>query len=121
MFLQDHKKTAIIWKDQQISYSELIENVGSYASIIKKDNLSKVAVFSENRPEWIYAFYSGWKKNACVVPIDFMSSSEDVAYILNDCKPEVVFYSNQTKEVILKANEELAYEPSLMNIDEITY
>ncbi len=120
MFLQDHKKTAIIWKDQQISYSELIENVGSYASIIKKDNLSKVAVFSENRPEWIYAFYSGWKKNACVVPIDFMSSSEDVAYILNDCKPEVVFYSNQTKEVILKANEELAYEPSLMNIDEIT-
>ena len=120
MFLQDHKKTAIIWKDQQISYSELIENVGSYASILKKDNLSKVAVFSENRPEWIYAFYSGWKKNACVVPIDFMSSSEDVAYILNDCKPEVIFYSNQTKEVILKANEELAYEPSLMNIDEIT-
>lgn len=119
MFLKDHKKTAIAWKDQQISYSELIENVSSYASNIKKDNLSKVAVFSENRPEWIYAFYSGWKKNACVVPIDFMSSAEDVAYILNDCKPEVVFYSNTTKEVILKANEELAYEPSLMNIDEI--
>ena len=120
MFLKDHKKTAIIWKDQQISYSELIENVSSYASIIKKDSLSKIAVFFENRPEWIYAFYSGWKKNACVVPIDFMSSSEDVVYILNDCKPEVIFYSNETKEVILKANEKLAYEPSLMNIDELS-
>ncbi|MFZ1281908.1 MAG: AMP-binding protein, partial [Ignavibacteriaceae bacterium] len=119
MFLQDYKKTALILKDQKIDYAHLINQVNSFSKILPSQILSKVAIFSENRFEWVYAFYSVWMKKAVAVPIDFMSSAEDVAFILNDCKPEVIFYSNGTKEVCEKAIAQLNYKIEKINLDEI--
>lgn len=119
MFLKDHKKTAMILKDQKVDYSQLINNVNYFSQLLPSTDLSKVAIFSENRFEWVYAFYSVWMKNAVVVPIDFMSSADDVAFILNDCKPEVIYFSNGTKEVIEKAVGKLDYQIKKINLDEI--
>ncbi|HQI41925.1 MAG: long-chain fatty acid--CoA ligase [Ignavibacteriales bacterium UTCHB2] len=109
----------MIHKDQKVNYNELIKNINFYSFLLPQNNLTKVAIFSENRFEWVYAFYSAWMKNAVAVPIDFMSSSEDVAFILNDCKPEVVFYSAGTKEVLEKAISQLNYEIEKINLDDI--
>lgn len=119
MFLKDHKKTAMILKDQKVDYSQLINNVNYFSQLLPATNLSKVSIFSENRFEWVYAFYSVWMKKAVAVPIDFMSSAEDVAFILNDCKPEVIFYSNGTKEVCEKAIAQLNHKIEKINLDEI--
>ncbi len=119
MFLKDHNKTAMILKDQKVDYSELISKVNSYSTLLPNNDLSKVAIFSENRFEWVYAFYSVWKKQAIAVPIDFMSSAEDVAFILNDCKPEVIYFSNGTKEVLEKAVEKLNHKIQKINLDEV--
>ena len=109
----------MIFKDQKIDYNQLIKKVNSFSALLPSDNLSKVAIFSENRFEWVYAFYSIWIKKAVAVPIDFMSSAEDVAFILNDCKPEVIFYSNATKDVCEKAIGQLNYKIEKINLDEI--
>jgi len=109
----------MILKDQKIDYNELIQKVNSFSTLLPSTNFSKVAIFSENRFEWVYAFYSVWMKKAVAVPIDFMSSMEDVAFILKDCKPEVIFYSNTTKEVCEKAIELLNYKIDKINLDEI--
>jgi long-chain acyl-CoA synthetase len=119
LFLKDFNKTAMILRDQMISYKELIRNVNSFSSILPKNDLSKVAIFSENGFEWVYSFYSVWKKKAIAVPIDHMSAASDVAFILNDCKPEVIFYSDSTKETCDKAVEQLDYKIEKINIDEI--
>lgn len=119
MFLKDYKKTAMILKDQEIDYTHLINKVNSFSTLLPNNNLSKVAIFSENRFEWVYAFYSIWIKKAVAVPIDFMSSAEDVAFILNDCKPEVIYYSNGTKEVCEKATSQLNHKIEKINLDEI--
>ena len=50
-------------------------------------------------PEWAYAFYAAWKNDSIVVPIDFMATADEVAYILNDCQPEVIFISEETADV----------------------
>lgn len=118
MLLKDHNKTAMILKDHNVEYSELIKNINAYSTLLTNKDLSKVAIFSENRFEWVYAFYSVWMKKAVAVPIDFMSSSDDVAFILNDCKPEVICYSNGTKEVLEKAVEQLDYQIQKINLDE---
>lgn len=120
MFLQDYNKTAMIFKDQEVSYRELISNVNLFANLITSKNLSKVAIFSENRFEWIYSFYSIWMKEVIAVPIDFMSSADDVTFILNDCKPEVIFYSNGTKEVFENAVAKVSHNIQKINIDELT-
>ncbi|MFO7524827.1 MAG: AMP-binding protein [Ignavibacteriaceae bacterium] len=119
MFIRPSENTALIWKDENISYNELLKNISSYSSLLSLNNFSKAAILSENRPEWIYAFYAGWKKNASIVPVDYMSSVDDVVFILNDCKPEYIFYSDTTKENILKVVSQINYEPFLINIDEV--
>lgn len=119
MFLKDHNKTAMILKDQKVDYNELISKVNSYSNLLPDKNLSKAAIFCENRFEWVYAFYSVWMKQAVAVPIDFMSSADDVAFILNDCKPEVIYYSNGTKEVLEKAIELLNHNIQKINLDEV--
>ncbi len=119
MFLKDHNKIAMILKDQKINYAQLIKNVNSYSSLLPSENLSKVAIFSENRFEWVYSFYATLLKKAVAVPIDYLSSAHDVAFILNDCKPEVIFYSNGTKEVCEKAIVQLNHKIEKINLDEI--
>ena len=119
MFLKDYNKTAMILKDQKIDYAQLINKVNSFSTILPSANLSKVAIFSENRFEWVYSFYAILLKKAVAVPIDYLSSADDVAFILNDCKPEVIFYSNQTKEVCEKATGQLNHKIEKINLDEI--
>lgn len=119
MFLSNHNKTAMILKDQKLSYKQLLGNVASFSNLIN-DRATKVAIFFENRFEWVYAFYSAWLKNATVVPIDFMSSAEDVNFILNDCKPEIIIFSNQTAEACNKACSGLSYQIDKLNVDDIS-
>ena len=121
LFLQNHNKTALILKDENIDYNELLNKVNSFSTLLPSDKLSKVAIFSENRFEWIYSFYSVWIKGAIAVPIDYMSSADDVAFILNDCKPEVIFYSSGTKEVLENAIAKANHEMKKISLDETNH
>ncbi len=102
-FLKDYRKTALIYKGEEISYGELIENVKSFANAIDILPGDRVAILSENRPEWIYALFGTWKRGGIVVPVDFMSTPSEIEYILSDAEPKVVFCSNETEENLLKA------------------
>lgn len=119
MFIQSSDKTAIVWKNSAISYNELLTNISDYARLFSSKAVQKVAVLSENRPEWAYAFYASWKNNAIAVPIDFMSAAEEVAYILNDCKPEVLFCSNQTKELTQKALQSVEHPIEILTFEDL--
>ncbi|MGE0077461.1 MAG: AMP-binding protein [Bacteroidales bacterium] len=117
--IDDIRKSAIITKDKNISYEELFRLIEQYSYIFKDKGYKKVAIFSENRVEWIYAFYAALKNESIVVPVDFMASTDDVAYILNDCKPDLIFTSqNQTKE-IEKIKPRLNYSPELLIFEEL--
>lgn len=119
MNIKNHNKTAIIWNDEPIDYSTVIKNVNNTYSLIKNIPAEKIAIFSENRPEWIYAFYAGWKKDATVVPIDHMSTAEEVVYILSDCKPEVLFISGEKIEIIKEALNQVDYNPEVMIFEDL--
>ncbi|MBN1302424.1 MAG: AMP-binding protein [Melioribacteraceae bacterium] len=119
MFLKNHNNTAIVNGDQKISYDQLISEINYYSSLTKSISADKVAIFAENSPGWIYTLYSAWKNESTVVPIDFMSTAEDVFYILNDCKPEIVFTSLQCEDVLSSAIENLDYKPEVFVIDNI--
>ena len=121
MFVKDFNKTALKIGDKEISYSELIENIKNYASTLNIRKGDRVAIFSENRPEWIYSFFSIWQVQGVAVPIDFMSTPDEVAYILNDCKPEVVFCSERNREVLDEAISKLDYSPEVIVFEKINF
>jgi len=109
-------RTAIISIDGSISYSSFFYNVHSFGKKIENIPANRIAIWGENSPQWIYAFFAAWEQDATVVPIDFMSSAEDVAYILNDCKPEVLFVSPELRKQLPEILPALSYEPELVEL-----
>lgn len=111
-------KTAVVCGDIKISYDALKQKIATYANLLNEGSLKRVAIFSENQVGWIYSFYAGWYKNATIVPIDFMSSEDEVAYILKDCYPEVVFTSQDKKPLLEKAIEKAGVIIRVLVIEE---
>lgn len=102
-------RIAAIWKDRKITYTEFFKQSAMFASLYADIKPDKVAVFSPNRPEWIFAFFSIWMNRATAVPIDFMSLPNEVSYILNDCKPEVIFIPKEYEKTFSQIESELHY------------
>lgn len=120
MSLKNHNKTALVWQDCDISYEKLLQQVSYAGSRFGQGEYRHVLICAENRPEWIYSFFAAWKLNAVVIPVDFMSSVSDVEYIINDCKPELVIYSDTTKEVVLDACKGQQYGMELFNLEKLS-
>ncbi|MDD3807985.1 MAG: AMP-binding protein, partial [Candidatus Marinimicrobia bacterium] len=110
-------KAAIIYKNEKLSYLELLGQIGAVSQKLKIYRPEKVAIVMENRPEWIYAFYAGWISKSIIVPIDFLSTPEEIRYILEDCEPTVLYYSNKTLENVQEAIKGLKNPPHLLHVD----
>ncbi len=119
MFLKDHKKTAIVWNDNPINYSSVVSKVNNIGTLIDDIPAEKIAIYSENRPEWIYAFFAGWKMDATVVPIDHLSTADEVAYIINDCRPEILFISKEKEEIINEVLKQIDYDFKVMIFEDL--
>lgn len=115
--IQYKDKIALITKAKSYTYKELFAKIDQYSKLFEGKSYQKIAIHAENREDWIFAFYAGWKNNCIVVPIDFLSSVDDVSYILNDCTPELVFISSETAVKIERITSKLNYEPQIINFD----
>lgn len=110
IYTSQGERIAIAYKEQLISYNEMQSNIFSFATLLEGKKTERVAIFAENLPEWIMAFYASWQHDITVVPIDFMASAEDVAYILNDCEPGFVFHSKNTENVLNEALKSTSHD-----------
>jgi len=119
MFLKQQNGIAIQYKNESISYSHLISKVHQFASLFQISDKDRVVIFAENRPAWLYAFHSIWHNSGIALPIDFLSTAKEIAYILKDSKPKVIFYSNENFENLETAIKELDYQPQLIDIDQV--
>ena len=100
MLIRNIKKTALVGEGFSYDYEQLLEQIDYYAVKIIKNSGRKVLLLSENRPEWVFVLYAAWKKNCIVIPVDHLSTSEEVAYILSDSRPEIIFCSEAKRDII---------------------
>lgn len=101
--IKDFHKTAIICGERNVSYTEMLKYIRQYAQVSNYEERSHVIIFSENREEWIYAFFSVWNKHAIAVPVDASSTDSDLAYIINDCRPAFIWASSKTVATVQQA------------------
>lgn len=94
MMLKDHEKTALIYRDLPITYAEILDRAAAYASGFSIAKGDRVAICSENRPEWIYTLYSVWLQGGIPVPLDATAVPGDLAVVLKDCAPAVAVCSS---------------------------
>lgn len=117
--LEASDKVAVIFKDQRISYRELLKKACQFSQFSCAAKEDRCLVFSENRLEWVYAFYACWKSKAIPVPVDAASTAEEVAYILKDCRPASVFCSESTVEKMRSAIEQSGISTQLLVFEQL--
>ncbi|OQY07857.1 MAG: long-chain fatty acid--CoA ligase [Fusobacteriia bacterium 4572_132] len=119
--IKDFDKTALIFRDEKITYKELLQSKEKYSKLLKMKKEVKISIFAENRPEWIYTFLASWSKGGTNVLIDAMATSDEVAYILNDSDTEIIFTTNKNEKTLFEALKTVknSKEVRIINIDKI--
>jgi len=97
------QKSALVWVP--ISSSEIYRNVVGVARALESWGIGqgdRVAILSENRPEWTIADFAALALGAVTVPIYSTQTAEQTAYILNDSGARVIAVStkNQLEKVL---------------------
>ena len=116
--IKDFNRIAIVTKEQEVSYEELLRRIRCYADASPIEKGSKVVVLSENRIGWVYAFFSIWANHGIAVPIDASSTISDVAYIINDCSPVCMWVSLACQDLAKNAISEAGLSIDIHIIDE---
>ncbi|MBI4387770.1 MAG: AMP-binding protein [Candidatus Omnitrophica bacterium] len=85
------KYHAISWA----KFKEQVERMsaGLHELGVKKGD--RVALLSENRPEWAYADFGILGIGAINVPIYATSSAHDISYVIGHAKPRILFASSE--------------------------
>lgn len=112
-------KKALITSRGDITYTQLLSSIQQYANLFSGKSYTKVAIYAENSPEWIYACYAALQNNCIAIPIDFLASVEDVAYILDDCTPDLLFISSAMQDAYSKVAEKIQKEPEVLIFENI--
>jgi long-chain acyl-CoA synthetase len=114
-------KTAVEYKDKTVfnyfdqtwkavTYNELLTNTNGIASYLIKMGIKKgdkIAIISENRPEWSASYLAISLSGGIAVPIDAQLGPDEIRNLLSDSESKVVFHSSKTEENIRKAVEEI--------------
>ena len=78
------------------------------------EGADKIAIISNNRPEWVFTDLAVQQIGAILVPLYPTTNPLEVEFILNDCQAKYIFVSNQ--EMFNKINELKPKLPHLKNI-----
>ncbi len=103
--LSSGKSTALAGMDFEFDYNDLYKRAQKVAEFLS-ENVSKVAIYAENAPEWIFSCYGAWARGCTVIPVDAKSNAEEVAFVLSDAEPEIIFTSRENEEITRQAVEQ---------------
>ena len=112
-------ETALVFGERKIDYNSLLVNIEAYSRLISGDQDTRIAIYSENRFEWIFAFFGIWKIGAVPVTVDFLSKPNEVAFILKDCTPKYVFTSKDNLEKLKTAIDQIEHTPEIIVFDDV--
>ncbi len=117
MLISKKEKFAITFKDDKYTYEQLLRYSQCYANVFaSQPTLEKVLICAQNSPEWCFAFYGAMRCKAIVVPLDSQSTKKEIEYVINDCRPDIVFISDDKKDIFTDMN---LYGARLMTKDDV--
>ncbi len=112
---------AFLIYDEVLTYLDLKTRIAHYSALFGNKSNNRIAIFSENRLEWVLAFYACWKTGNVPVPIDYLAGIDDVSFILNDCKPAMVFVSSERQKVFTESLLQVNYTPEVVEFGKETF
>ncbi|MGQ9746009.1 MAG: AMP-binding protein [Dissulfurimicrobium sp.] len=119
MKIADIDKTAIVCHGRDISFYELHASITAFSDLISIEAGERVVIFSENRLEWIYTLYAVWQRGGMAIPVDALSPPADVAHILSDSMPKMVFVSCALEDILRDAVALCAWHGRIIVFEEM--
>ena len=96
------------------NFSAGLLSLGVGANHMTAEGADKIAIISNNRPEWVFADLAVQQIGAILVPLYPTTTPAEIEFILNDAAVKYIFVSNT--EMFEKVNALKAKIPSLLNI-----
>ncbi|MDP8973932.1 MAG: long-chain fatty acid--CoA ligase [Actinomycetota bacterium] len=101
-------RDAVRYFDESISYGELNDLADSFATLLASRGVEKgdrVAIYTQNNPQFLLAQYGAWKRGAIVLPVNPMLKQKELDYHLNDSGAKVLvclesLYESVAQEVV---------------------
>ena len=103
-------RPALYWKIgsswHNHTYGQVIDQVDGVASGLIGLGVAegdRVALFSQNRPEWALADFAVQSVRAVTVPIYATNTADQVAYILNQSGSRIVFAGDDSQRAVVES------------------
>ncbi|MCF0206348.1 MAG: AMP-binding protein, partial [Bacteroidales bacterium] len=118
--LRKIENKAISHNGRNYSFTQLLQHSSRYASVFSKDmQPQKVLIFAENSAEWIFALYGTLRSGAIAIPVDVQSTKSEVEYIVNDCRPDIVFTTPAKREMFAEVLAKLDFACTVLTEQDI--
>jgi fatty-acyl-CoA synthase len=114
-------KTALLFYDTHISYAEMRTAVDALAGYLQYDcgvaRGDRVAIYMQNSPQFIIAYYAILRADAMVVPVNAMLTADEVRHVVTDSGARVLFGAQE----LLPRLSELRADGTLQHVIAATY
>jgi long-chain acyl-CoA synthetase len=90
---------------QQYTYRDLVRAVASVARSLSEQGIGKgdrIALLSENRPEWMIAYLAVLAYGAVIIPLDAQLTDKEVAILLANSEAKAVLVSDTSRQKLPK-------------------
>ena len=96
-------KTAIIFEEDTLSYAELHQRLNKTACWMQSLGIEKgdrVAVMTDNCPEFIYVYLACSALGAIFVPLNFRITAPELEYYLSNSDPRLFVFGSEYESVV---------------------
>lgn len=112
-------KVAYRFFGRELSFSALRAQALALAGWLQSEGVEsgdRVALYLQNCPQFIVAYYAILRANAVVVPVNPMNKVEELSYQLADCQARVLICAADLAPIAQAANATLASEQRLRQL-----
>lgn len=109
----------ILFYDQVITYRQVNEQANRVANYLKSKGIKKgdiVSFLVNNSPESFYILFGIQKLGAIAGAINFMLQGPEIAYLLDDSKPRIVFAGSDFMKPFAAGYEQSSHKPIVVEI-----
>ncbi|MDJ0948553.1 MAG: benzoate-CoA ligase family protein [Alphaproteobacteria bacterium] len=111
---------ALRWRDQEISYKALAEQVNRAGHALRGLGVrpgDRVAIQLTDTPEFVACYLGAMKVGAVSVALNLRLGADEIAYILNDCEAKVLLIDRQFRATYDGVADRIGHEMAVIEAD----